>query len=96
MTTQEAIEFLPLYAAADDSDYVRHYEPKQKQQKPRQTHRKAPETPFRMQLDEKLRKFVKRYGLTFLACPACASSSSGFLMIYSAYKLNKQGDNIQP
>ena len=54
MTTQEAIEFLPLYAAADDSDYVRHYEPKQKQQKPRQMHRKAPETPFRMQLDEKM------------------------------------------
>ena len=67
MTTQEAIEFLPLYAAADDSDYVRHYEPKQKQQKPRQMHRKAPETPFRMQLDEKMRKFIKRYGLTFLA-----------------------------
>ena len=28
--------------------------------------------------------------------PACASSSPPFLMIYSAYKLNKQGDNIQP
>ena len=28
--------------------------------------------------------------------PACASSSLAFLMIYSAYKLNKQGDNIQP
>ena len=28
--------------------------------------------------------------------PACASSSPGFLMMYSAYKLNKQGDNIQP
>jgi len=27
---------------------------------------------------------------------ACASSSPGFLMMYSAYKLNKQGDNIQP
>ena len=26
----------------------------------------------------------------------CASSSPAFLMIYSAYKLNKQGDNIQP
>ena len=67
MTTQEAIEFLPLYATADESDYVRHYEPKQKQQKPRQTHRKAPETPFRMKLDEKMRKIIKRYGLTFLA-----------------------------
>ena len=27
---------------------------------------------------------------------AFASSSPAFLMIYSAYKLNKQGDNIQP
>ena len=28
--------------------------------------------------------------------PACASSSLAFLRVYSAYKLNKQGDNIQP
>ena len=28
--------------------------------------------------------------------PACASSSLAFHMICSAYKLNKQGDNIQP
>ena len=28
--------------------------------------------------------------------PACAASSPAFLMMYSAYKLNKQGDNIQP
>ena len=28
--------------------------------------------------------------------PTCASSSPAFHMIYSAYKLNKQGDNIQP
>ena len=28
--------------------------------------------------------------------PACASSRPVFLMIYPAYKLNKQGDNIQP
>ena len=28
--------------------------------------------------------------------PACASSSPVFLMMYSAYKLNKQGDNIHP
>ena len=27
---------------------------------------------------------------------ACASSSSAFCMMYSAYKVNKQGDNIQP
>ena len=28
--------------------------------------------------------------------PACASSSPAFLMMYSANKLNNQGDNIQP
>ena len=28
--------------------------------------------------------------------PACVSSSPAFLMMYSVYKLNKQGDNIQP
>ena len=28
--------------------------------------------------------------------PACASSSPAFYMMYSAYKLNKQGNNIQP
>ena len=28
--------------------------------------------------------------------PACVSSSLGFLIMYSEYKLNKQGDNIQP
>ena len=28
--------------------------------------------------------------------PTCASPSPQFLMMYSAYKLNKQGDNIQP
>ena len=28
--------------------------------------------------------------------PACASSSPAFRMMYSACKLNKQGDNIQP
>ena len=28
--------------------------------------------------------------------PACASSSAAFLMMYSACKLNKQGDSIQP
>ena len=27
---------------------------------------------------------------------ACASSSPAFHMMYSAYKLNKQGDGIQP
>ena len=28
--------------------------------------------------------------------PACASYRPAFFMMYSAYKLNKQGDNIQP
>ena len=28
--------------------------------------------------------------------PACALSSPAFCMMYSAYKLNKQGDNMQP
>ena len=28
--------------------------------------------------------------------PTCASSSPAFHMMYSAYRLNKQGDNIQP
>ena len=28
--------------------------------------------------------------------PACASSHPAFLMMYSAYKLNKQDDSIQP
>ena len=37
--------------------------------------------------------------LTFLPeilIPTCASSSPAFHVMYSAYKLNKQGDNIQP
>ena len=37
--------------------------------------------------------------LTFLLAiliPACASSSPVFFMMYSTYKLNKEGDNIQP
>ena len=34
--------------------------------------------------------------LPAILIPACASLSPVFLMIYSAYKLNKQGDNIQP
>ena len=33
--------------------------------------------------------------LLAILIPACASSSLAFHMIYSAYKLNKQGDNIQ-
>ena len=34
--------------------------------------------------------------LLAILIPACASFSLTFLMMYSAYKLNKQGDNIQP
>ena len=34
--------------------------------------------------------------LLAILIPACASSSPAFLMMYSSYKLNKQGDNIQP
>ena len=34
--------------------------------------------------------------LLAILIPGCASSSPAFLMMYSAYKLNKQGDNIQP
>ena len=34
--------------------------------------------------------------LPAILIPACASSSPAFQMMYSAYKLNKQGDNIQP
>ena len=33
--------------------------------------------------------------LPSILIPACASSSLAFHMTYSAYKLNKQGDNIQ-
>ena len=34
--------------------------------------------------------------LLAISISACASSSLAFLMMYSAYKLNKQGDNIEP
>ena len=34
--------------------------------------------------------------LPAILTPACASSRPAFLMMYSAHKLNKQGDNIQP
>ena len=34
--------------------------------------------------------------LLAILIPVCASYSPAFLMMYSAYKLNKQGDNIQP
>ena len=34
--------------------------------------------------------------LQAILIPACASSSPAFLMMYSVYKLNNQGDTIQP
>ena len=34
--------------------------------------------------------------LSAILTPACASSSLAFHVMYSAYKLNKQDDNIQP
>ena len=34
--------------------------------------------------------------LLAILMPACASTSLEYHMMYSAYKLNKQGDNIQP
>ena len=34
--------------------------------------------------------------LPAILIPACASSSPAFCMMYSAYKLNKQGDKTQP
>ena len=34
--------------------------------------------------------------LLAILIPACTSSSLAFHMIYSAFKLNKQGDHIQP
>ena len=40
-------------------------------------------------ITERAREFQKKKS-------ACASSSPAFLMMYSAYKLNKQGDSIQP
>ena len=45
-----------------------------------------------------LRLLILRLLIFLLAIliPACASSSLAFCMRYSAYKLNKQGDNRQP
>ena len=34
--------------------------------------------------------------LPAILIPDCASSGQAFLMMFSVYKLNKQGDNIQP
>ena len=34
--------------------------------------------------------------LLAILIPACASSNLAFCIMYSAYKLNKQGNNIQP
>ena len=42
-----------------------------------------------------IKKLLPWFPLAILI-PAGASSSPAFLMMYSAYTLNKQGDNIQP
>ena len=34
--------------------------------------------------------------ISYCVWSGCVSSSPAFLMMYSAYKINKQGDNIQP
>ena len=52
----------------------------------------SPSAP-RIVSSEYLRLFVL---LLAILIPACGSSSPAVHMIYSAYKLNKQGDNIQP
>ena len=40
--------------------------------------------------------FQSEISVMSILIPPCASSSPAFHMLYSAYKLNKQGDNIQP
>ena len=40
--------------------------------------------------------YLRLIFLPAILIPACAFSSPAFLMMYPAYKLNKQGDNIQP
>ena len=54
-----------------------------------------------MSLISALRMMPSAYLMLFIflpaiLIPACASSKPAFYMIYSAFKLNKQGDNIQP
>ena len=39
--------------------------------------------------------YLRLIFLPLILIPACASSRPAFLMMYSAHKLNKQGDNIQ-
>ena len=48
---------------------------------------------LRVVLSVYLRLFIF---LPAILIPVCASSSLAFLMMYSEYKLNKQGDNTQP
>ena len=48
---------------------------------------------IRVMLSAYLRLFIL---LLVILIPACVLSSLVFHMMYSAYKLNKQGDNIQP
>ena len=41
-------------------------------------------------------EWMKLWYLPAIFLPACASFSPAFQMMYSAYKLNQQGDNIKP
>ena len=56
--------------------------------------------PFSSSSLSAIRVASSEYGLLIflplILIPACASSSLAFLMMYSAYQLNKQGDNMQP
>ena len=49
-----------------------------------------------LQVDALLSEPPGKLFLPAILILACASSSPAFLMMYSANKLNKQGDNIQP
>ena len=53
--------------------------------------RYADDTNLMTESEEELKSLLMK-----VLIPACASSSPVFLMMYFAYKLNKQGDNIQP
>ena len=54
-----------------------------------------PAVPWHRQLWIHILEFTISW-IQAILIPASASSSPEFLMMYSAYKLNKQGDNIQP
>ena len=51
---------------------------------------------FSSSLLSAIRMVSSAYLSLLILIPACDSSSSAFCIMYSAYKLSKQGDNIQP